>query len=124
MNAPTLQFTVYPYRHGRGYGNVIWSERDQGSSHYRVSRFALRAGKFVAGHPVGGGFDLKRMGEYGDSYGMAKFRDLGYFASCFPEGDGMCFAPKNGQTDAQCLSDIRECFGWDAHWGRGVQVAA
>lgn len=116
MNAP-LTFKVYPCRKGSGMGNIIWAERDRGSSYYRVSRFAMRGGKFPPDHPVGGG-SSEEPSQLGMSEGMTKFRLRGYWASCFPEGDGITWEPRAGQSDEQCLADIRECFGWDAKWGR------
>jgi hypothetical protein len=121
VNADKLNFRVFPFRKGVGMGNIIWAERDHGSAYYSVSRFALRAGKFPADHPVGGGSDHST-GQYGESDGMRKFRERGYWASCFPEGDGITWEPKQGQSDTQCLTDIRECFGWDAKWGEQVQI--
>ena len=46
----------------------------------------------------------------GTSDELAQFRARGYWASCFPEGDGITWKPENGQSDEQCLRDIRECF--------------
>lgn len=114
-----LTFTVYPYRKGVGMGNVIWADRDRGNAYYRVSRFAMNGGKFPKDHPVGGG--NAGGSQMGQSDAMTAFRDRGYWASCFPEGDGITWEPKNGQTDEQCLTDIRECFGWDAKWAKGVK---
>lgn len=113
-----LTFKVYPYRPKVGMGNVVWANRDRGSAYYRTSRFAMNHGKFPKDHPVGGGSnDLDQMG---GGPTIEAFRARGYWASCFPEGDGMCWKPLNGQNDAQCLTDIRECFGWDARWAENV----
>lgn len=49
---------------------------------------------------------------------MKTFRGRGYFASCFPEGDGIAWEPLLGQSHALCIQDIAECFGWDCAWGR------
>jgi hypothetical protein len=115
-----LKVKVYPYRKGRGMGNIIWAERNLGSAYYRVSRFAMNGGKFPASHPVGGGHCDDGSAQCGSSDAMTKFRERGYWASCFPEGDGITWEPKAGQSDEQCLADIRECFGWDAMWARGT----
>lgn len=114
-----LTFRVFPYRAGRCYGNIVWAERDRGSAYYRVSRFAGRNGVFPADHPVGG----KVFGDGsqgGDGENIVKFRSMGYWASCFPEGDGITWQPLRGQDDAKCLADIREAFGWDAAWDKSV----
>lgn len=43
---------------------------------------------------------------------LGRFRARGYWASCFPEGDGMCFDPLDGQTGEQVVRDIEACFDW------------
>jgi hypothetical protein len=103
-----LKVKVYPYLKGAGMGNIMWTP-----SH------PMRYGKFPASHPVGGGMDSPAGNmQCGHNDGMTKFRERGYWASCFPEGDGITWEPKRGQSDEQCMTDIRECFGWDAVWGR------
>lgn len=50
-------------------------------------------------------------GEQPDSdTNLGKFRKRGYWASCFPEGDGITFEPLNGQDDKTIIKDIGECF--------------
>lgn len=122
----TLSFTVYPFRDKVGMGNIIWADRDRGDAYYRVSRFAGRNGRFTADHPAAPNsptMDSSAGGaQGGDSPALKAFRERGYWASCFPEGDGITWKPENGQSDAQCLADIRECFGWDAKWAKGVEI--
>jgi hypothetical protein len=120
MSAQPLQFKVYPYREKVAMGNIVWSERDQGSAYYRVSKFAMRGGKFPACHPVGG--DAGFADQSGSGSTIVAFRERGYWASCFPEGDGITWKPERGQSDDQCMTDIRECFGWDAQWAEGVKA--
>lgn len=117
MTDATLKVKVYPFRKGLGMGNIIWAERNLGSAYYRVSQYAMRGGKFPPTHPVGGGHCPTDASQCGESGAMTKFRERGYWASCFPEGDGITWEPKRGQSDEQCIADIRECFGWDAQWG-------
>ena len=119
-----LKFTVYPYRHGVGMGNIIWADRNRGDAYYRVSEFAARNGKFPPTHPAAPRSDVfqRDLGsQCGSSEPLTAFRARGYWASCFPEGDGITWQPMNGQSDAQCLTDIRECFGWDARWAPGLE---
>lgn len=111
-----MKVIVYPFREKLCYGNIKWAERDRGSAYYRVSRFAMRAGKFPPGHPVGGGSHETDSSQCGSGENIKTFRALGYWASCFPEGDGITWKPLNGQTDDQCMADIRQAFGWDADW--------
>lgn len=37
---------------------------------------------------------------------LSNFRKAGYYASCFPEGDGICFSSLNGQSQDQIIHDI------------------
>lgn len=113
---PALRVKVFPFREGLGTGNIIWAGRDQGSAYYRTSKYAMRGGKFPPGHPVGGGVG-NSYSQCGDGPKIIAFRERGYWASCFPEGDGITWKPERGQSDDQCMADIRECFGWDAIWG-------
>lgn len=116
----TMQVKLHPYREKFAHGNIIWAERDRGSSYYRVSRFAASGGKFPKDHPVApssGTFGKDAQG--GTSPILEAFRARGYWASCFPEGDGITWKPLNGQSDDQCLKDIQECFGLEnAQWQR------
>lgn len=103
-----MDVKVYPYIQGTGYGNIMWPTK----------HVAMRAGKFPPRHPIGGGFCDNPDGQSGTSPEIAKFRERGYWASCFPEGDGITWKPINGQDHDQCMADIRECFRWNATWGR------
>lgn len=42
---------------------------------------------------------------------LGKFRARGYWASCFPEGDGICIRALHGQSVKQLAQDATECFG-------------
>ena len=106
-----LVVRVFPFRKGLGMGNIMWPVKAPG-----------RYGKFPPNHPVGGTV-FGEGSQGGQSDGMTKFRERGYWASCFPEGDGITWQPMNGQSDEQCLIDIRECFGWDARWDRAALKA-
>jgi len=107
-----MKVKVYPFREKSSMGNIIWAERDRGSAYYRISKFAARGGKFPADHPVGGPV-YGESSQGGDGENIKRFRDRGYWASCFPEGDGITWKPLKGQSDKQCLADILECFGWE-----------
>lgn len=95
-----MKVSVHQYRKGICHGNIIWD-----------GRWPMAGGKFPEGHPVGGGFNAD--GQHGDSFSMALFRRRGYWASCFPEGDGVSFVPEHGQAHEQTLADVAECFGWE-----------
>lgn len=117
-----LPVKVYPYREKLAHGNIVWAERDRGDAYYRYSRFSGR-GKFTRDHPVAPNADSMGSGagagQGGDGPMLKAFRERGYWASCFPEGDGITWKPERGQDDDQCLKDIRECFGLpDVKWAR------
>ena len=116
---PKLKVKLHPYRPNFSTGNIIWADRNLGDSYYRVSQFAMRGGRFPATHPVAPGDGKSNdRAEMGTGAALDAFRARGYWASCFPEGDGITWKPEREQTDAQCLTDIRECFGWpDVSWG-------
>lgn len=101
-----MKVKVYPYRENSNTGNIIWP------GHY-----PMRHGKFPADHPVGGGFSDVAECQCGNGANIEAFRSRGYWASCFPEGDGITWKPLNGQDKEQCIKDIRECFEWEAFWG-------
>jgi hypothetical protein len=85
------------------YGNIIWT-----------GKFPMRNGRFPADHPVGGATGI--VDQCGNGPGIEAFRQRGYWASCFPEGDGITWKPLREQNNEQCMTDIRECFGWEARW--------
>ena len=101
--------------------NIIWAERDRGSQDYRVSAYAERGGKFPANHPCAPFDDAapQGTGEMGGSKRLTAFRQRGYWASCFPEGDGITLRWWDGdpeppdRTPEQVAQDIRQCFGWE-----------
>jgi hypothetical protein len=89
---------LVPYT-ATNYGMVFWS-----------GRWPMSAGAFPPDHPVGGGHSLTM--QFGFSADMLSFRARGYWASCYPEGDGFCFQPRRDQTLVTTFIDIRECFEW------------
>ena len=104
--------------------NIIWAERDRGSAYYRTSRFAMKAGKFPSDHPCAAGDGVSNnRSEMGSSPQLQSFRDRGYWASCFPEGDGITlywwpeYEPLSKSAET-VMADIRECFGWEVEMGR------
>jgi hypothetical protein len=121
-SAPALIFTYcHPFKTIEGKylsaANILWGERDRGDAYYRVSKYAMRAGKFPPSHPCPGDGSSTKRGEMGTGEGIMKFRERGYWASCFPEGDGITLKWWDGpespdKTAEQVMQDIRECFGW------------
>lgn len=101
------KFKVRYIHENPGYwsGNIMFPERAQ-----------AMGGKFPANHPCAAGslvFGGVGDCQAGDGPDLRKFRDMGYWASCFPEGDGITMKTKNDQTAQQVMADIREVFGWD-----------
>ena len=99
-----MKVRVFPFRKDTAFGNIMWEKK-----------FQMRGGGFPPSHPVGGGVDYQS-GQYGQSPQMSDFRSRGYWASCFPEGDGITWEPRHGQSDEQCIKDVRSAFGWTAEW--------
>lgn len=108
--------------------NIIWAKRDRGSAYYRTSRFAARNGGFTTDHPCAP-FDKDSYrnpddsSQFGNSATLRAFRGRGYWASCFPEGDGITLkwwqdVEPSEKTAEQVMQDIRECFGWEVVNGR------
>lgn len=103
-----LAVTVFPYREKLCHGNIMWKKAHP-----------MRAGRFPLTHPVGGGCSVN-YSQYGNGPQITLFRERGYWASCFPEGDGITWKPLRGQSDEQCMADIRACFPtWTATWNGG-----
>jgi len=100
-----MRVTVHPFREGVAHGNILW-----------FGKFPSHNGVFPPAHPCAPGTAVFRRGtsEGGEGLGLDAFRARGYWASCFPEGDGITWRPLHGQNDERCLNDIREAFGWDA----------
>lgn len=46
------------------------------------------------------------------THSLIELRSLGYWASAFPEGDGVTFAPQRGQAFEQVLVDFSRSFPW------------
>jgi hypothetical protein len=86
---------------GFSCGNIMWKPAHP-----------MRHGKFPSSHPASPncGFGLSE--QMGKSEKMEAFRQRGYWASCFPEGDGITMKVRNGQSPEQVRRDIEEVFGW------------
>jgi len=96
-----MKVKVFPYVKGKNTGNIIWE-----------GKYQMKNGKFPSNHPVGGIFGGDD-GQIGNGKNIEAFRARGYWASCFPEGDGITWIPEKGQTIEQTIIDIKECFGWE-----------
>jgi hypothetical protein len=95
------------YTHGKpgAYrGNIIWAPA-----------VPMRGGKFPPAHPAAPGSEFGNGagdGQLGTSDKMAAFRERGYWASCFPEGDGITLQVQRDQSADVVVKDIAEVFGW------------
>jgi hypothetical protein len=91
----------------------------------------MNSGKFPKDHPCEGNSNESTLtSEIGTSDAIKAFRARGYWASCFPEGDGITLKwwddPSPGQTEKtaeQVMQDIRECFGWEVFQQPGIGKA-
>lgn len=92
---------------GMCYWNIVWSRIPGG-----IPPAPMRGGSFPKHHPVvvaSGG----RPGTTASGDKMDELRALGYWASCFPEGDGITFQPNDpGRTPEQVALDFEKVFGW------------
>lgn len=87
---------------GLGNGNVMWR-----------GKHPMRGGVFPADHPASPkGKVCSDYSQLGDTEKMTAFRERGYWASCFPEGDGITMACGAGQDAAKVAADLAEVFGW------------
>ncbi len=94
---------------GISHSNIVWD-----------GEFKAR-GRFPSNHPCAPGslvFDVTKHGDafgsdqFGTSPTLEAFRRLGYWASCFPEGDGITMKEPPGKTRADVVRDIEATFGW------------
>jgi hypothetical protein len=93
---------------GVGNGNIMWA-----------GKHPMRGGRFPQDHPVCSGDKATTdRFEFGSGR-MNAFRERGYWASCFPEGDGITMQTQEGQNAAQVVADIRDVFGWEVVVMRG-----
>ena len=92
--------------------NIIWQPS-----------FPMRHGKFPKTHPCYGmaepfmlmgekrtADEVHEIKESDDA--LARFRALGYEASCFPEGDGITLDVPDHKLMEDVINDIQSCFGW------------
>ena len=104
MTAPlTVEF--FGYLPGLGKGNLLWPK----PFHPR------RGGKFPRSHPCSTNprpTVTWREDQPASDDPLGRFRARGYLASCFPEGDGICFEPPEGRASDDQVRDVEECFGW------------
>lgn len=88
---------------GSWNGNIMWP-----------GEYEARGGIFPTDHPCAAGTKVFAGNDYqaGDSETLRSFRERGYWASCFPEGDGITLRCKNGQCEDDVIKDIEQVFGW------------
>lgn len=97
---------------GQSYWNIVWSDIPGG-----MPPAPMRGGVFPKHHPVvmasGGmpGTDSLFVNSAGAK--MDELRALGYWASCFPEGDGITFKPNDESRPPELVAqDFEKVFGW------------
>jgi len=76
---------------GKQASNIMWE-----------GRWPMKRGELSSDHPC-----------IAQSQEFESFKERGYWANPFPEGDGITLDPKNGQTAAEVVRDIEECLGWE-----------
>jgi hypothetical protein len=87
--------------HGKTYWNILWATQSGGKI---PPRFPMKANAFPPHHPV----------LAGPAGCLDTFRLAGYWASCFPDGDGITFQPNDPERPlAQVIAEIEAIFGWE-----------
>lgn len=86
------------------YSNIIWEKK-----------YPMRGGKFPKTHPCynNGELDMTVFSQPKNNTGndgLSKLRKLGYWASCFPEGDGITLQPPDNKTPEDVKKDIETCW--------------
>lgn len=104
-----MTFEYRKNNEGRSYPNIIFPRA-----------WPMRNGNFPKEHPCSDDKNAKKKvgdewidvsGDNPESESMiGKFRSRGYWASAFPEGDGIVFEALQGQDDNRIIVDIMECF--------------
>jgi hypothetical protein len=86
------------YQPGVAYGNIL----------FKGTAWPMRGwNKFPKDHPFYDNIEPTTFGHPLDGTDrLAKFRQAGYYASCFPEGDGISFQPLGNQTEEKIREDI------------------
>ncbi len=101
---PDAKFAVAYFHEqpGVSYGNIMWSPPQR-----------MRHGRFPSTHPASPNCGFGLAEQMGKGEKMEAFRARGYWASCFPEGDGITLKVLKGQSAAQVIADIKAVFGWE-----------
>jgi len=96
-----IRVKLIHYNAGLANGNIMFLDK-----HY-----PMKYGKFPKDHPFSDNPDMMTFDNNLKSNDLlGNFRALGYFASCFPEGDGITFKPLKGQLHDQVKKDIINTF--------------
>jgi hypothetical protein len=75
---------------GKQASNIMWE-----------GAWPMKSGKFPDEHPC-----------IVHAQAFERFKQLGYWANPFPEGDGITLDPK-GRIAQEVIKDIQECLGWE-----------
>ncbi|QDU56725.1 hypothetical protein [Aeoliella mucimassa] len=76
---------------GKQMSNVMWE-----------GKWPIKHGELPSDHPC-----------LVQSESLESFMQRGYWASTFPEGDGITVDARLGQSAGKVIRDIEECFGWE-----------
>lgn len=82
--------------------------RALGNLMFMGKSFEATGGVFPKDHPFASGSQVfdEHFPSIGRGERLDALRKLGYYISCFPEGDGMCFKPPVGKSDIEVIEDI------------------
>ncbi len=93
MSKLTLKY--FPYRKGLAYGNLMFEKS-----------YPMKRGKFPKDHPFAPECNMDGFPQIGEGEKLKALRELGYYISCFPEGDGMCFSHDENKPQEKVIEDI------------------
>lgn len=90
-----IELKYFPLVKG-AYGNLLFIGKS----------FPMKNGKFPKDHPFAPNGDMDNYPSIGISEKLESLRKLGYYVSCFPEGDGMCFSHARDKSQNQVIQEI------------------
>lgn len=90
-----------PPQSKHAYGNVMFDRA-----------YPAKNGKFPKDHPFAPSQNVfDNYPSIGTGEKLEALREAGYYVSCFPEGDGLCFSAAASYTQEKIIEDIVKFLG-------------
>lgn len=90
-----IELKYFPLLKG-AYGNLMFIGKS----------FPMKNGKFPKDHPFAPMDNMDNYPSIGVSEKLESLRKLGYYVSCFPEGDGLCFSHSFQKSQQEVIDEI------------------